>query len=78
MPRRNGASFAIDKFLHAETLRAAREAVAGDAFVGFDRDEQDRCDDWFFEQRHLNRHAVKRGFDVGDLQMDTSYGWRVS
>ena len=31
-----GRELAIDKFLHAEALRAARETVAGDALVGFD------------------------------------------
>ncbi len=63
-----GREFAIDEFLHAEALRAARETVAGHSLVGFDAGKQDRGDDFFFEQRHFNRHPVQRGFDVGNLQ----------
>ena len=76
LPAQERGQLTIDEFAHAEPLRAAREAVACYAEIGFDGGKQNRRDNLFFQQRHIDRHAMQRRFDIRNFQKPPPGCWR--
>ena len=52
LPLRNGATSRLMNSFMPKRCEPRVKPYAGDALVGFDRDENHRRDDFFLEQRH--------------------------